>query len=102
MDGIDSLLDEDVAQSPDGDEPARSGVQPETGAEHLWNATSGCLYARVGTEARFAESFRYPKRSRVSDDHSVSTRPRSKAPVRSAVGNGCNPSEAVGRSPSAN
>src|SRR5512138_3542693 len=84
MDGFDSLPDEDVAQSPNGDEPARSGVQPETGVEHLWNATPGCLYAGVETNAP-ATSIRASKAANsliTAVANSVSTQARPKPALR--------------------
>src|SRR5512138_3354362 len=86
MDGFDSLPDEDVAQSPNGDEPARSGVQPETGVEHLWNATPGCLYAGVETNAP-ATSIRASKApnsliTAVANSISTQARPIADSTVR--------------------
>src|SRR4029079_3134350 len=48
VDGLDPFLDQDVAASPNGNEPAGPGVQPKTGAKHLWNATVGCIHEGVG------------------------------------------------------
>jgi hypothetical protein len=95
MDGLDSFPDEDVAQSPNGDELARSGVQPETGTEYLWNATSGCLHASIETGVRFAESISHPKHPRLTDDRCVSTQPRSVGDIHQANPNVGYPSEAA-------
>ena len=44
MDGFDALSDQNVTEGPNGNESAGPGVQPETGTEHLRNATSGCFH----------------------------------------------------------
>ena len=46
MDGL-NPFSQDVAEGPNGNDPASPGVQPETGVEHLWNAAADCLHAGI-------------------------------------------------------
>jgi hypothetical protein len=82
MDGIDSFPDKDIAEGPNGNEPPRSGVQPETGAVHLRNATSGCVHEGVARSAPLRDlkfmCRTTPARRETAAARSVSTQPRPK------------------------
>src|SRR5687767_10073518 len=91
MDGVNPLPDENLASGSNRNEPARPRVQHEARAEHLWNATSGCLHEGVAPSPRFPAN-RLATITALNFGHSadiidagVFTRPRSKAVVAPSV-----------------